>query len=256
MHTQPISSLLKKQLEQIDLLKAEWKNKRPQKGIQLNKLYESFAAKYTYESNRIEGNTLSLQDTYLVINQGLTIAGKSVQEHLEAINHDEAIELINELATSKLEITEYRIKQIHHLVLKGIDRKNAGSYRSVQVMIGGSSHIPPEPYLVPKLMEDLLHFYNAEKRKMHPILLAAEMHERLVSIHPFIDGNGRTARLLMNLILLKNGYEIAILKGSNSSRLKYYKALEAVQRDANPEPFHLLVAKTTIDSLKAHLKMV
>src|SRR5690606_4527313 len=196
LQAHPISSQLKKQIEQIDLLKIEWIKKKPQKGIQLNKLYESFATEYTYESNRIEGNTLSLQDTYLVINQGLTIAGKSIQEHLEAINHDEAIELINELATSKLEITEYRIKQIHHLVLKGIDRKNAGTYRSVQVMIGGSSHIPPEPYLVPKMMEDLLHFYNIEKRKMHPVLLAAEMHERLVSIHPFIDGNGRTARLL------------------------------------------------------------
>ncbi len=256
LETQLISVKLQKQLERINELKKQWSSKKPSRGTQLSKLYESFAIEYTYESNRIEGNTFSLQDTYLVINQGLTISGKSVQEHLEAINHDEAIEFITDMATNKIEITEYRLKQIHHLVLKGIDRKNAGVYRTVPVRIGGSSHMPPEPYLLSKMMEDLFHFYETEKKRMHPILLAAEMHERLVSIHPFIDGNGRTARLLMNLILLKNGYEIAILKGSNSDRMEYYKALEAVQKDANPEPFHLLVAKTVKESLAAHLKMV
>lgn len=251
-----VSAELSSQLNRIDELRGQWLAKRPSAGLQLEKMNESFDVEYTYESNRIEGNTLSMQETYLVVHQGLTIGGKSVQEHLEAINHDEAIEFVRDLVNNKTEITEYRLKQIHHLVLKGIDRRNAGVYRSVPVRIGGSSHLPPEPYLVNKLMEDLFRFYEAEKFKMHPVLLAAEMHERLVTIHPFIDGNGRTARLLMNLILLRNGYTLAILKGSQTNRLAYYQALEAVQADANPEPFYNLIATSVQEGLTKHLQLV
>ncbi len=132
--------------------------------MQLDKLNESFGVEYTYESNKIEGNSLSLQETYLVINDGLTIAGKSIQEHLEAINHDEAIEFVRDLASNKLPLTEYRLKQIHHLVLKGINRRHAGLYRSIPVRISGSSHIPPQPFDVPKLMTELFSFYEAEKK--------------------------------------------------------------------------------------------
>lgn len=138
-----------------------------------------------------------------MITDGATIAGKSIQEHLEAINHDVAIEFVRDLVSRNLPLTAYRIKQIHHLVLKDINHKNAGVYRSVPVRIGGSNHVPPQPFEVPKLMAELFDFYAAEKERMHPVLLAAKMHERLVTIHPFIDGNGRTARLLMNLILLQ-----------------------------------------------------
>ena len=251
-----VSAELSSQLNRIDELRGQWLAKRPSAGLQLEKMNESFDVEYTYESNRIEGNTLSMQETYLVVHQGLTIGGKSVQEHLEALNHDEAIEFVRDLVNNKTEITEYRLKQIHHLVLKGIDRRNAGVYRSVPVRIGGSSHLPPEPFMVNKLMEDLFRFYEAEKFKMHPVLLAAEMHERLVTIHPFIDGNGRTARLLMNLILLRNGYTLAILKGSQTNRLAYYQALDAVQADANPEPFYTLMATTVEEGLTKHLQLV
>lgn len=251
-----LSSDLQAKLEKIDALRAQWRGIKPAQGLQLNKLNEHTNVRYTFESNRIEGNTLTLQETFLVIHEGLTIAGKSVQEHLEAINHDEAIEFVCDLVENKLELTEYRLKQIHHLILKGIDRKNAGVYRGVPVRIGGSSHLPPEPFMIPKMMEDLFKFYEEEKRRMHPVLLAAEMHERFVTIHPFIDGNGRTGRLLMNLVLLKNGYTIAILKGNNEDRLRYYRALEAVQVDANPEPFYLLIADAVERSLTEHLAMV
>jgi Fic family protein len=256
MLTQAVSDKLTEELKQIDELRNKWNAQRPAKGLQLKKLNESFGVNYTFESNKIEGNTLSLQETYMVINDGLTIAGKSVQEHLEAINHDEAIEFVRELASNKLPLTEYRLKQIHNLVLKGLDRKNAGVYRSVPVRITGSSHLPPEPYLVPKLMEELFVFYNTEKERMHAVLLAAEMHERLVTVHPFIDGNGRTARLLMNLILLRNGYTIAILKGNNQDRLTYYQALQAVQEDANTTPFYHLITGAVKTSLQEHLSLV
>jgi len=252
----PVSEALQAQLERMDALRAAWQNKKPATGTQLTKLNEAFGVEYTYESNRIEGNTLTLQETYLVIHQGLTIGGKSMQEHLEAINHDEAIEFVMDLVKNNTEITEYRIKQLHQLVLKGIDRKNAGVYRTVPVRIGGSAHVPPEPYMLGKLMEELFVFYETEKHQMHPVLLAAEMHERLVTIHPFIDGNGRTSRLLMNLILLRHGYTIAILKGNNESRLAYYSALAAVQSDADTAPFYTLIANTVEQSLQAHLALV
>jgi Fic family protein len=247
---------ISEKLKEIDKAKHLWAQKKPVKGLQLKKMEESFGVEYTFESNRIEGNTLSLQETFLVVDQGFTISGKSIQEHLEAINHIEAIDFIRELVTKKLDLTEYRLKQIHHLVLKGIDRKNAGQYRNVGVRIGGSKHEPPEPFMLPKLMEDYFLHYETQKDRMHPVLLAAEMHERLVTIHPFIDGNGRTARLVMNLILLRNGYTIANLKGSQGARMKYYSALENVQVNNNPLPFYELIAQSVNESLSVHLKLV
>jgi Fic family protein len=142
------------------------------------------------------------------------------------------------------------------LILKGIDKDNAGRFRSVPVRISGSEHLPPQPFLLDKMMEEYFVHYNAQKKILHPVILAAEMHERLVSIHPFIDGNGRTSRLVMNLILLRNGLSIANLKGDVDSRLTYYRALEAVQVDNNPEPFYHLVADAVRDSLERHLELV
>ncbi|MCB0481730.1 MAG: Fic family protein [Flavobacteriales bacterium] len=250
-----VPDFIKQELVEIDMLKAKWRDAKPVKGVQFEKLNEAFGMDYTFESNRIEGNTLTLQETFLVIKEGLTISGKSIQEHLEAINHDDAIDFIRDLAKNKTPINEYGLKQLHNLVLKGIDRRNAGVYRSVGVRIGGSQHVPPEPFLIQKMMEDYFVHYTAQVDKMHPVLLAAEMHERLVSIHPFIDGNGRTSRLIMNLILLRNGYTLAILKGDNASRMAYYKALEDVQINNDPIPFYTLICKLVKESLISHLKL-
>ncbi len=185
------------------------------------------AIEYTYESNRIEGNTLTLQETELVVNEGVTISGKSMREHLEAINHAEAIGYIRDFAKCGIGISERTIKEIHALVLHGINRENAGRYRSVPVMISGSRHIPPQPYLIEKQMEDfMLHLQEMEAQKVHPILVAAYSHAELVRIHPFIDGNGRTSRLLMNLYLLRCGYTIVNLKGTDDAKLAYYTALK------------------------------
>ena len=176
---------------------------------------------YTFESNRIEGNTLTLKETDLVINKGITISGKSMREHLEAIYHKEAVEYLKHLIEKKTKVTERDILQLHNLILRGIDSKNAGLYRKVQVMIKGSRHLPPQPFLVAKQMEEMFEWYALNKNRLHPVVLAAEMSERFVIIHPFIDGNGRTSRLLMNLILLKNEYVIANIKGDNESRMNY-----------------------------------
>ncbi|MGM0478561.1 MAG: Fic family protein [Bacteroidota bacterium] len=243
-------------LEAIDALRSEWKTAHPLNATQLQKLREYFHTSYTHESNKIEGNTLTLQETHLVINEGITIGGKSVREHLEVINHKSAIQLIEDLAEDQIDFTPHTLKQLHQLVLKGIDDNNAGRYRRVNVRISGSEHVPPEPHRIHDLMEDYFSFYEEQKERLHPVILAAEMHERLVTIHPFIDGNGRTSRLVMNLILLKNGYTMANLKGNITDRMDYYASLQAVQIDHENESFYQLITDAVLHSLKEHLSMV
>lgn len=251
-----LSAGLKKKLEAIDVLKDKWAILKPLAGTQLQKLEEFFRVKYTFESNRIEGNTLTYQETHLVVNEGLTIGGKPMVDHLEAVNHNEAALWLSEMVKGKEDVTRRNLLDLHRIILKSIDTSNAGTYRKVPVMISGSEHVPPQPYLLEKLMEDYFMHYKIQRGIIHPVILAAEMHERLVSIHPFIDGNGRTSRLVMNLILLRNGYTIANLKGDYDSRMEYYRALESVQVNNDPEPFYHLIADKALESLKEHLKMV
>ena len=217
---------------------------------------EALKVEFLYESNRIEGNTLTLRETQLVINEGMTISGKSMREHLEAINHKEAILFIEDLVTQKMELSEYVLKQIHGIVLYGIDRENAGVYRKLPVAIAGSKHLPPQPYLLQDLMEDYFRFYELHKDDLHPVILAAEMHERLVSIHPFIDGNGRTSRLIMNLILLQHGFPLAIIGGDYESRMAYYDALEKVQTEDDKQSFILLIAAKVLSGLERYINIL
>ncbi len=235
-------------LEEVTALQLRWQAQKP-----LNAMH--FHTSYTYESNRIEGNTLTLQETFLVVSQGVTIGGKSMREHLEAINHAEAITLLEELVQLKTPLNRYVLLQLHGLILRNIDRDNAGVYRKVPVRISGSSHVPPEPWRLESLMDEFFNQYSVLRKQLHPVLLAAEMHERLVSIHPFIDGNGRTSRLVMNLILLQNGYTIANLKGDVNSRMAYYQALEAVRTENSKVPFYKLVLDSVRTSLFEHLEL-
>ena len=145
---------------------------------------------------------------------------------------------------------------IHNLILRGINPEDAGRYRRVQVMIKGSSFMPSQPFMVTKEMEDFFIWYETNKNKLHPVVLAAELHERLVTIHPFIDGNGRTSRLVMNLILLQNGYVIANIKGDYDSRMKYYSALETAQTKNNKEDFLLFIAQNEKESLARYLEII
>ena len=245
--------MIEKLLKEIEQLKKQLNDLRH---LQSYKIAQALDIEYTYESNKIEGNTLTLQETQLVIEKGLTIGGKPLKEHLEATNHYFAIEYIKQLVEEKTPFTERVLMQIHQLVLQGIDNHNAGKYRNVQVLISGAKHIPPPPYLVTKQMEDFFIWYNENKSTLHPVVLSAEMHERLVTIHPFIDGNGRTSRLLMNLILLQNGYPIAILKGDVANRLKYYECLEIVQTQSNKAPFIELIAENVKDIINRILKSI
>lgn len=244
-------------LKEADVLKEQLSTLRPLPEEALKKIQDALDIEYTYESNRIEGNTLTLQETALIVNEGVTISGKSMREHLEAINHTEAISYIKDIAKQDIEISERTIKEIHALILHGIDRENAGRYRTVPVMISGSTHMPPQPYLIEKQMEDfILRFKQMEAEKVHPVLIAAYLHDELVRIHPFIDGNGRTSRLLMNLYLLRHGYVIITLKGSNDAKVNYYKALEKSHTEQLPEDFQKLVIEAEIMALQKYLSIM
>ena len=244
-------------LKEADVLKEQLLALRPLPEEALKKIQDALDIEYTYESNRIEGNTLTLQETALIVNEGVTISGKSMREHLEAINHTEAISYIKDIAKQDIEISERTIKEIHALILHGIDRENAGRYRTVPVMISGSTHVPSQPCLLEKLMEDfMLAFQSMEKENIHPVIIAAYLHGELVRIHPFIDGNGRTSRLLMNLYLLRHGYVIITLKGSNDAKVNYYKALEKSHTEQLPEDFQKLVIEAEIMALQKYLSIM
>lgn len=244
-------------LKEIDGLKSELSELRPLPPAAMDKIRQAMEIEYTYDSNRIEGNTLTLQETALVVNDGVTISGKPLREHLEAINHIEAIEYIKEIASQSTLISENVIRHIHAIVLHNIDKDNAGKYRTVPVMISGSEYMPPQPYLINPQMEEFVRdFRDMEARNVHPVLIAAYLHDELVRIHPFIDGNGRTSRLLMNLYLLRAGFPVVSLKSDNDSRARYYKALEKSHMTGDRSDFNEFVAESAHNTLRRYLEII
>jgi len=237
----------------IDNLKESIDQHRPfSKGL-ANSLHEKLIVEWTYNSNAIEGNTLTLSETKVVL-EGITIGGKSMVEHLETINHREAILFIEDLISNKEPLSEWNIKNIHALILKEIDNINAGKYRTENVVISGARHIPPKHYEVGDLMQKLMAEYQNEWKVFHPVVRAALLHGEFVKIHPFIDGNGRTSRLLLNFELMKNGYTPIIIK--NEERAKYYDVLDLAHTTLNYEPFIKLVSKLVIESEKLWLSVL
>ncbi len=215
-------------------------------------LEDWFTIELTYTSNAIEGNTLTRRETAVVIEKGLTVGGKSLKEHLEAANHAEALKFVRSLIRKKpARISGQDILGIHGLILKGIDDENAERFRNVPVRISGSSVIMPNPRKVPELMEGFLAWLRA-KHDLHPVAWAGEAHYRLVSIHPFTDGNGRTARLLMNLILMQQGYPPAIIRLRD--RLAYIEALETAQLGGSKQAYDQIIAKAAERSLDIYLQ--
>jgi excisionase family DNA binding protein len=202
--------------EKMEILK----NRRPLTEGELERLNEEFLTEFTYNSNAIEGNTLTLRETDLVL-RGLTIDQKSLKEHLEVIGHKEAFEYVQELVRENIEISEKVIKDIHYLVLAD-KREDRGKYRQIPVRILGTAHEPVQPYLIAPRMEALLEQYKDSKEDF--VTKLARFHIEFEGIHPFIDGNGRTGRLLVNLELMKMGYPPIDIKFTD--RLKYYKAFD------------------------------
>ena len=237
---------------EVDGLKEKLDSKRPISQETLKSLKETINLEWTYNSNGIEGNTLTLRETQVVL-EGITVGGKTIKEHLEAINHEKAIIYLDELVKDNKPITEWNIKNIHQLILKEIDNDNAGKYRRENVTIKGATHIPPDYIKIPELMEKLILNYETWNR-YHPIIQAALLHGELVKIHPFVDGNGRTSRLVMNLDLMNNGYNPVIIKKEN--RLEYYEALDKAHTTGNYTDFVKLINKLEIEMLNKYLQLL
>ncbi len=220
--------------DKLDQLKKKLDACRPLAREVVDNLHEDLVLRWTYHSNAIEGNTLSLKETKVVL-EGITVGGKTLREHFETINHREAILFMEELVKRDELLSEWDIKAIHQLILKNIDDKNAGAYRKINVVISGADHIPPDYMRVGEAMGELIRWYEVKGRALHPVELAARVHVDFVKIHPFVDGNGRTARLLMNLELMKAGFPAVVLPVER--RLEYYEALDHAHVTESYGPF-------------------
>lgn len=232
----------------LDELKKKLDMHRPLNENIVKNLHEDILLRWTYNSNAIEGNTLTLKETKVAL-EGITIGGKSLREHFEVINHRDAILYVEKLVQEKLPFTEWEIKNLHQLILKNIDNDNAGKYRTINVIISGAKHNPPDHLHIAQEMEDLLKWYNSEVN-IHPVEKAARLHADFVKIHPFIDGNGRTSRLLMNLELMKSGFPPAVLPVEK--RLAYYESLDIAHTKNDYEPFFALIAEIVEQSFQPY----
>jgi Fic family protein len=222
---------------------------RPLPADAVKRLHDEMRLLHTYHSNAIEGNTLTLSETKLVLEEGTTIGGKSLREHLEATNNAKAFDLINDIAQKKKPIDHVTIQQIHEVVTAGI-LEEAGKYRSTNVRITGAVKTPPDWSKIVKLMDELVE--KISESKTHPVETVAYLHHRFVEIHPFIDGNGRVARLLTNLYLIPWGYPPIVLK--TEDRGKYYKFLRAADA-GNLRTFANFIAKAVDESLTMYLSI-
>ena len=237
-------------LELIAQKKAALDKCRPLTEGEVQRLYEDFMIEYTYNSNAIEGNTLTLRETDMVL-RGLTIDKKPLKDHMEAVGHKEAFWYICDLVKEKAELTEYIIKQIHSLVLadKPQDR---GVYRRVPVRIMGAQHTPVQPYLIETKMNALLYDFNKSTENIVEKL--AKFHIEFEGIHPFIDGNGRTGRLLVNLELMKAGYPPIDIKFTD--RMRYYEAFDAYHVRGELSAMTKLFAEYLNTRLDEYLKVL
>lgn len=245
-----LSPIIKTRLEE-KLAKLNTLRHLPKSAVQ--KLREKFQIEMTYNSNAIEGNSLTLKETFLVINEGITVKGKSLKDHLEAKDHHAALEFLYDLIAKdkKHTISEMLIRNLHQIIIQETDKEWAGRYRNANVIIGGAKHTPPDALEVPQQMRDLMSWLSAKKGRMNSIELAALLHHTLVYIHPFFDGNGRTARLVMNVLLMQAGYPLVIIL--KNDRKKYYDVLSKAD-NGTYESLVKFIAQSVERSLDIYLK--
>ncbi|MBD0383241.1 Fic family protein [Paenibacillus sp. WST5] len=241
--------------EQIERLKAAVDSKRPLQPDLLKIIIQKFREEWTYHSNAIEGNTFTYQETAFFLREGLTVKGKTLREHLEIVNHAEAIDYLTNILEER-DLTERLIKDFHAILFQGVKDINfaLGEYKKTDnhvLTVSGEIHPYCSYILVPQEMQSLLDWYIASKLTVHPVKVAAILHHRVASIHPFPDGNGRVSRLCMNFILMKNGYPPAVIR--NENRFEYYQALEAADNN-DLDPFVQLVANEVKQSLELMAK--
>ncbi len=238
--------------KEVDSKLLKLNNRRPLPRETLESLEKSNILDWTYNSNAIEGNTLTLRETKVVL-EGITIGGKSIKEHLEVTNHKAAILFLEDIIDEKSDLSELNIKNIHSLIFKEIDSDNAGKYRTKNVVISGASQKPTDYINVPEKMEKLIYEYKGWN-KYHPLIRSALLHGEFVFIHPFIDGNGRTARLLMNFEAMKSGYLPIIIKAD--VRSKYYDALDKAMTTMDYTDFIKIIVEEENKILDKYLELI
>lgn len=216
----------------------------------LQRLKEDLSIEWTYNSNSIEGNTLSLRETRIVLQDGLTVGGKTMREHFEAHNHHKAIQWLEDSIAGNHVLSAADILTLHRYVMSSIDEEFCGRFRNGRVRITGANFIPPNPLKVPEMVDELVNWVHENPMKLDVVSLAAAFHHRLVWIHPFFDGNGLTARLVMNVLMMKEGFPpIIILRADRS---KYYDALNKANQ-GNFSKLMLLFAQAAERSLDIYL---
>jgi Fic family protein len=223
---------------------------RPLPNIALHKIRESLSIEWTYNSNSIEGNTMSLRETQMVIQEGITIKGKSLREHFETHNHDKAIDYLYSIVDDDYNLRSIDILSLHGLVLRSIEDDFAGRIRNGGVRITGANFTPPNANKVPDLLGELIDFINTNPLQLNDIELATVFHHKLVWIHPFFDGNGRTVRLAMNLLLMRSGFPPAIIL--KNDRKKYYEALNQAN-GGNYQKLTLLMCQSLERTLNIYI---
>ncbi len=242
-------------LQKADSYKQKIYSARPLAEEELKSLNDYFRIGFTYSSNALEGNTLTISETKILLEDGITVGGRPLKDCYEAVGHGCAYDYMLELARQPdMCITEDTIKKLHRLFYQKVDIDQAGQYRSIQVYISGTDYVPPSPDEVPRLMQHLADQIHSSRTTLHPIELAAMAHKRLVDIHPFSDGNGRTARLLMNLILVNAGYGVVSIPPV--LRNDYINALSSSRHQNDMEPFSRLVAECVIETERDYCRLL
>lgn len=246
---------LKDLLQKADSYKQKISSARPLAKEELKSLDDYFRVGFTYSSNALEGNTLTISETKIILEDGITVGGRLLKDCYEAVGHGAAYDFMLELARQQdMRITEETIKTLHKLFYQKVDADQSGEYRTIQVYISGTEYIPPSPEEVPQLMKHLADQIRSSRSTLHPIELAAMAHKRLVDIHPFVDGNGRTARLLMNLILVNAGYGVVSIPPI--WRNDYINALSASRQQNDMEPFSMLIAECVIETERDYCRLL
>ena len=222
----------------------------PDQVVALRGMLEGDEIEAVYASNAIEGNTLTLGETALVIQHGITVSGKPLKDHLEALDHIEALRFVEELIGTP-PLTQRTLREIHALVMRRSRPEAAGRYRDIPVAIAGTEDMPPPPVLVPEKMDAVFAAYESRRDAEHPAVVAADLHQGIVDVHPFEDGNGRTARLAMNLHLLQRRFPLTIIDPKD--RQSYIEAIAAVQQGVDTEAFRSFVISNVDRSLRRYL---
>lgn len=237
-----------KSLERIQEKKSALDKLRPLPSHSVKSIQESLTLEWTYNSNSIEGNTLTLQETKMVVEEGFTIKGKSLREHFEAVNHQDAIDYVYRLCSENYVLKEKDILNVHELVLQKIEKEFAGRFRNSGVRISGANFVPPNALKIDGYITELIDWVNSSD--LDCVIKSTIFHHRFVWIHPFFDGNGRTVRLIYNLLLMKEGYPPAIIL--KVDRKKYYEALNFAN-NGNYSKLILLVLQALERSLNIYL---